>query len=140
MSQYVVHREVRIKAEPQRVWKALTDPEQTQKYFFHCRVRSNWQVGGDISFKGRMFYIIPVEMHGRIEAIEPGRLLKYTLHNRGSSSQSTVTDTLNYQDGETVLSISDDVGDGEGAQKRFERSKKGWDKVLNGLKHYLEAH
>lgn len=139
MSQYVVHKEVRIKAEPQRVWKALTDPEQTKEYFFHCRVQSGWKEGDAISFRGRMFYIIPIEMQGKIEAIEPGRLLKYTLHNKGGS-QSTVTDSLNYEDGETILSVRDDVGDGDGAEKRYERSQKGWDKVLSGLKRYVETH
>lgn len=140
MSKYVVHKEVRIKAEPSRVWQALTDPEQTKKYFFHCKVLSKWNVGDSINFKGKMFFIIPIEMEGKIEDIEPGRLLKYTLHNSKSNSQSTVTDTLNYQDGETLLTINDDVGDGEGAEKRYERSQKGWEKVLSGLKHYVEGH
>ena len=36
--------------------------------------------------------------------------------------------------GVTTLHISDDVGLGEGSEERYERSEKGWDKVLNGLK------
>jgi hypothetical protein len=39
----------------------------------------------------------------------------------------------------TILSITDDVGQGEGAEKRYSRSLKGWDKVLKGLKELVES-
>ncbi len=140
MGHFVVNKDIRIKAEPSTVWDALTNPLKTRKYFFNCKVVSNWHVGDPITFKGRMFLIIPIEMNGRIQEIEPGRLLKYTLENRHSGTFSTVTDRLNYEDGETVLSISDDVGEGDGAEQRYNRSQKGWDKVLTGLKNLLERH
>lgn len=142
MSQFVVNKTIRIKAEPAEVWDALTNPEKTKKYFFHCEVFSGWKVGDTITFKGKMFFIIDIEMKGEILEIEPGRLLKYTLKNGkeddASASYSTVTDVLNYENGETVLSITDDVGDGEGAEKRLEKSEEGWDKVLSGLKELVE--
>jgi len=30
------------------------------------------------------------------------------------------------------------VGDAEGAEKRIKRSDKGWDKILKGLKEFIE--
>jgi len=138
MSSYVVNKSIGIKAQPNEVWDALTNPEKTEKYFFHCKVFSRWHMGDPITFKGKMFFIIPIEMKGKIEEIEPGRLLKYSLMNRKSGTFSTVTDTLNYQDGITTLSISDDVGGGDGAEARYKRSEKGWDKVLRGLKELVE--
>lgn len=142
MGQYVVNKTVRIKATPEEVWDALTNPDKTKHYFFHCEVISDWQVGSDITFKGKIFLLIPIEMHGKILAIEPARLLKYTLKNGkdddAKASFSTVTDTLSYEEGATVLHISDDVGDGEDTEKRYERSVKGWNDVLNGLKKLLE--
>ena len=81
-------------------------------------------------------------MNGTIVKIEPNKLLQYTLQNEGSDdtppSTSTVTDELSYVNGETILSITDDVGQGEGAEERFEKSNKGWDKVLEGLKELVE--
>jgi hypothetical protein len=72
----------------------------------------------------------------------PNKLLKYSLKNGKENDEhagtSIVTDTLNYEDGETILSITDDVGDTEGADKRYERSVKGWDKILTDLKELLE--
>ena len=79
-------------------------------------------------------------MKGEIVKAEPGKILKYTLKNGKASeaSTSTVTDELAYADGKTTLAITDDVGSGEGAEKRYHRSVKGWNKVLKGLKELVE--
>jgi uncharacterized protein YndB with AHSA1/START domain len=137
---YVVKKSITIKAEPDRVWDALTNPEKTKEYFFNSKVYSDWEPGSTIVFKGRMFWIIPFEMKGKIEAVDPGKLLKYTLKNgKGeATTTSTVTDKLTYANGETTVAITDDVGQGDGAEKRFNRSKKGWDKILTGLKQFVE--
>lgn len=142
MGHFVVNKYVRIKADPSTVWDALTNPSKTQKYFFNCKVYSNWKQGDTITFKGRMFFFIPIVMKGVIQQVIPGKLLKYTLKNgKGENgSVSTVTDVLSYENGDTIVSITDDVGDGDGAEKRFSRSQKGWDKILSGLKNFVEAH
>ncbi len=143
MSQYVVKKNIRIKAEPTKVWDALTNPKKTKEYFFHCEVFSGWKPGDTITFKGKMFFIIDIEMTGKILEIEPEKLLKYTLKNgkdnNAEAGHSTVTDVLTYENGETLLSITDDVGDGEGAEKRLKKSEEGWDKILRGLKELVEA-
>src|ERR1700712_4898915 len=136
MSTFIVNKSIRLNARPAEVWDALTNPEKTKKYFFHCRVLSDWKPGSPITFKGRIFLIKKIEMQGQILAVDRGRLLKYSLNNEsdGKQSSSVVTDTLVEEDGQTLLTISDDVGDGPGAQERYDRSVKGWDNVLNGLK------
>lgn len=137
MKEYIVKKHIAIKAPADAVWAALTDPEKTKKYFFHCRVISTWKPGSPITFKGRLFWIIPIEMKGEIKKAEPGKLLQYTLSNKGGSV-STVTDELKFAHGVTTVHITDDVGQGEGAEKRYQRSVKGWDKVLKGLKKFVE--
>jgi len=81
-------------------------------------------------------------MKGKILKIEPEKLLQYNLKNGSGNDEaagkSIITDVLTYEKGETTVSISDNVGSGEGAEKRFTRSKKGWDKILNGLKKEVE--
>jgi uncharacterized protein YndB with AHSA1/START domain len=137
MNPHIVRKRITIKSEPSAVWDALTNGEKTKQYFFNCRVISQWKEGSPITFKGRMLFIIPIEMKGKILKIEPGQLLQYTLSNKGGTT-STVTDTLHYENGKTVLSITDDVGAGEGAGSRYKRSQKGWDKILKGLKKLVE--
>ena len=137
---HVVNKSIRIKGTPAQVWDALTNPEKTKEYFFNCEVLSDWKVGSPITFKGRVM-MKKIELHGEIVAIEPERLLKYTLKNSEDEhpdSTSTVTDRLDYVNGETVVSITDDVGVGAGAEKRYEKSVQGWDNILSGLKAIVE--
>lgn len=138
--EFVVRRSVSIKAAPDEVWEALTNPEKTRKYFFNCRVLSDWEAGSRITFKGRMFLIKKIEMHGRILEIVPEKFLKYDLENESGNSGtvSTVTEELTYANGATNLTITDNVGAGKGAEKRYRRSEKGWDKILKGLKRLVE--
>src|SRR6478672_2266118 len=138
MENHVVHKEIVLDAPPQTVWRALTDPEITKQYFYHCKVLSDWKVGSTITFKGKIFWIFPVKLSGKIKQIEPGKLLQYTLQNHGSPGHSLVTDQLIDENGKTRLKITDDVGTAEGAAKRYKNSMRGWDKILRGLKRTVE--
>ena len=138
---HIVKNEIDIKGEPAAVWEALTNPWLTKKYFYGSMVYSDWQPGHSIVFK-RKFLWKKIEMKGEIIQIEPGKLLQYTLHNsagkNGTATTSTVTDVLTFENGITKVSITDDVGTGEGADKRYKRSVKGWNKILKGLKKTVE--
>jgi len=138
MADFIVKKKIILFAKPRVVWDALTNPEKTKQYFFHCKVFSDWQKGSAITFQGRIFFFKKIELKGEILAIEKEKLLKYTLRNGNSDSFSTVTDELTYVDGRTLLTIHDDVGKGEGAQKRYNRSMRAWDKVLEGLRKIVE--
>jgi uncharacterized protein YndB with AHSA1/START domain/DNA-binding transcriptional ArsR family regulator len=39
-----------INAEPDRVWRAITDGDETVQYYYGTRVNSDWQVGSRISY------------------------------------------------------------------------------------------
>lgn len=137
---YVVHKRIALMAKPAEVWDALTNPQKTKDYFFNCKVQSDWKAGSPITFKGRIFLIKKIELGGTILDIEPEKLLKYTIRNASdvNGTFSTVTDELEYTNGRTILTISDDVGQGEGAKERYEKSQKGWDKILKGLQKLVE--
>ena len=141
MNRFVVKKQIAINAAPAAVWDALINPEKTKEYFFNCEVFSDWKVGSPITFKGKVLFVKKIEMNGTILEIDPGKFLKYNLINNDDNdhpSTSIVSDQLTYENGITTLSITDDVGDGEGAAERFEKSEKGWGKILNGLKELVE--
>jgi uncharacterized protein YndB with AHSA1/START domain len=141
MSQFTVRKSIIINAEPSQVWDALTNPEKTKKYFFHSQVISDWQEGSTITFKGRIFYFFPFERKGKIIKVEPNKLLQYTLENGVDDSDegfSIVTDRLSYEDGQTLLVITDDVGDTGSPGERLNKSDKGWTDILSGLKKVVE--
>lgn len=136
---HIVRKQITLNASAEDVWDALTNSEKTKKYFFGCRVISDWRQDSPITFEGRMFFFFKIKLEGKILQIQPGKLLQYTLKNRKTSGHSTVTDKLDPENGKTILTITDDVGDEEDAEKRYKRSIKGWDKILNGLKKLVEA-
>ncbi len=138
MEQYIVRKDIWLNAQPEVIWNILTDPEKTKRYFFHCRVFSDWKPGSPIVWKGRMLLFKKIELHGEIIDAHPEKLLKYKLNNSHDNSVSVVTDTLIPENGGTLLTISDDVGQGPGAQERYDRSVKGWEKVLKGLKKVVD--
>jgi len=135
MESYIVQKTAWFNAQPNVIWDMLTDPEKTKRYFFHCRVFSDWKPGSPIVWRGRMLLFKKIEFHGEILEAVPDRLLKYKLANASDDTGtiSFITDTLTAENGGTLLSISDDVGQGPGAKERYERSRRGWDKVLKGL-------
>jgi len=138
MEQYIVRKDIWLNAQPEVIWNILTDPEKTKRYFFHCRVFSDWKPGSPIVWKGRMLLFKKIELHGEIIDAHPEKLLKYKLNNSHDNSVSVVTDTLIPENGGTLLTISDDVGQGPGARERYDRSVKGWEKVLKGLKKVVD--
>jgi uncharacterized protein YndB with AHSA1/START domain len=142
MKEFIVKRKTVLKATPAEVWDALTNPEKTKKYFFHCKVFSDWEPGSTITFVGRIFLIKKIELKGTILEIIPEKLLKYSLNNasakESTASFSVVTDTLSFENGKTTLEITDDVGQGEGAEERYKKSQKGWTKIIKGLRALIQ--
>jgi len=60
--------EVLIRTTPEKLWKALTDPDETVKYFYQSRVESSWKVGdpilhrmpdGSVAIEGKLLEVIP---------------------------------------------------------------------------------
>ena len=141
--EHIVKKNIIIRATPEQVWDALTNPEKTKHYFFNCKVHSTWEVETPITFTGRMFLFKKIELKGEIVRIEPKKYLRYTLENTlnpsDAATTSVVTWLLSYYNGKTTVFISDDVGIGKGAEKRYRRSLKGWDKILKGLKKLVES-
>ncbi|HET9344913.1 MAG TPA: SRPBCC domain-containing protein [Candidatus Limnocylindrales bacterium] len=66
---------VYIKASPDRVWRAITDGVETERYYYGTRVDSDWSKGG------RIVYAYPdgsVAADGEILDIDPGRFVRMT--------------------------------------------------------------
>ena len=72
---------VLIRATPDRVWRAITDGIQTERYYYGTRVESDWSVGGRIS------YAYPdgsIAADGEVIEIDPGRRVLMSFHPRWS--------------------------------------------------------
>jgi uncharacterized protein YndB with AHSA1/START domain/DNA-binding transcriptional ArsR family regulator len=64
-----------INAEPERVWRAITDGNETVQYYYGTRVRSDWKVGSPISYDNADG---TVAADGEVLSIDPPTRLEMT--------------------------------------------------------------
>jgi uncharacterized protein YndB with AHSA1/START domain len=128
-----------IASTPDRVWQALTDPDQTEQYWFGFRVAAGGKVGATCTVRapagGRDFE------KGVILESDPPRRLSYTWHPQYDEFKqerpSRVTFELVPFKGQVRLTI---VHDGfDDGSKVFEGISRGWPAVLSSLKSFLET-
>ena len=140
MENRTVKRSVIINATPEKIWKALTDPETIKQYFFGTNVKTDWKAGSPITYwgtwKGRDY-----EDKGEIIKVEKE---KYLEHTHWSSLSGTEDKPENYfhvsyeiepREKDSVLCITQEGLMTEDAAKH---SEENWDMVLQQLKSLLE--
>ena len=131
---YVIY----IASTQEKVWRALTDPDTTEKYWFGYRVAANGKVGDYMTAKSPSGY----EAHrDNILESDPPRRLSYAWRplyaGMKDERPSRVTIELTPHKGQVRLTIVHDDFD-EGS-KVFEAISKGWPAVLSSLKSWLET-
>ena len=140
MADYVATAETEIDAPPDKVWAALTDPEQIKEYMFGSQVETDWKPGSPIVWKGE-YEGKQYEDKGEIVEIEPERRLKVTHFSPMSGEEDrpenyhTVLYELESRDGRTRVSLHQDNNSSEEAA---EHSQANWEKMLAGLKQVVE--
>jgi len=137
----VASAEAEIDAPPSKVWRALTDPEQIQKFMFGSRVETDWKPGSRITwtgeYEGRTY-----EDKGEILEVVHERRLKVTHFSPLSGQEDapenyhTLVYELTESDGSTRVSLSQDNNPTEEAA---EHSSANWEKMLSALKEVVEG-
>ena len=77
MTGRVATAEAEINAPRSEVWRALTDPDQIEKYMFGSRVETDWKPGSPITWKGE-YEGKKFEDKGEILEVVEERRLKLT--------------------------------------------------------------
>jgi uncharacterized protein YndB with AHSA1/START domain len=138
---WVATAAIDIHAPRSKVWRALTDPDQIQKYMFGSRVEAEWTPGSRITWKGE-YAGKRYEDKGEVVEVAEERRLKVT-HFSSLSGEEDVPEnhhTLLYEleesGGITHLVLSQDNNRSEEAA---EHSRMNWETVLAGLKQVVEA-
>ncbi len=141
MTGWVATAEIDIHAPRSKVWRALTDPDQIQKYMFGSRVDAEWKPGSRLTWKGE-YEGKKYEDKGEVVEVAEERRLKVT-HFSPLSGEKDIPEnyhTLLYEleenDGITHLAFSQDNNRSEEAA---EHSRTNWETVLSGLKQVVEA-
>jgi len=141
MTGLVARQSIFIRASPEMVWDALTDPEKIRQYLFGTQAISDWETGSPITWRGT-YQGKSYEDKGVVLRSEPGKLLETTYW----SSMSGLADTPeNYkvvrydlipdQDG-TLVTVTQDNNLSE---EEKVHSEGNWKMVLEGLKALIET-
>lgn len=140
MTGHVATASTEIEASPQRVWEAMTDPEQVGEYMLGSVVESDFRPGSPITWTGE-WEGRPYQDRGRILRAEPGRLLELTHYSPLSGDADVpenhhrVSYELEASTTGTVVKVSQDgCRDAEQAAQFGEQ----WQQMLYGLKRVTE--
>ena len=144
----VVKSEITIDANPAKVWDALVNPEKTKVYMFGCETVSDWKVGSELLWRGEYEGKEMVFVKGKIVAIEPEKLLTYTVIDPFASypdipeNYLNVTYELLEQGVQTTLVVTQDgfenAAEGEKRYKDVYNNGEGWNPILAEIKKLAE--
>jgi uncharacterized protein YndB with AHSA1/START domain/DNA-binding transcriptional ArsR family regulator len=129
--------EVFIKTTPERLWQAITDPEQRRKYSFGVETHSDWTPGSD--YKAGVTGGIDIAAGKNIE-VEPPRLLVQSfdaLWSNDVKAQGTtrVTWEIEPVGSSCRLTVVHDQLPPDANAELY----GGWPMILSGLKTLLET-
>ena len=137
----IVEKKIHIRANPDRVWHAISDRETIKQYFFGTEAISDWKVGSTLVFQGE-WEGNTYQDKGNILVAEPGRLLQYNYWSGFSGladtieNYSLVTYRLEDDGMETTIHLTQEGFANEEAKSHGEG---GWTMVLENLKKLLET-
>ncbi len=128
-----------IRADAEDVWKALTTPEFTSRYFHATHVKSTWRAGDPVQYcyaDGR------VAVEGEVLEADPPRRLVITWHvlydeDAQREAPSKVIFTLEPFAEQTRLSITHTAFPAETVV--YGRIRDGWPWIISSLKSLLET-
>jgi uncharacterized protein YndB with AHSA1/START domain/DNA-binding transcriptional ArsR family regulator len=130
--------QVYVRATPELVWQAITDPEFTVRYFRGARALSDWQAGDHLAY----WIGSDLVVEGRVLDADPPRRLVTTWAFRRNPElrddpPSRVTWEIQPVGEASRLTVVHD--DFPGETRTFESVRSGWPLVLSSLKSLLET-
>jgi len=141
MSGAVATASIDIDSTPDRVWTALTDPEQIRRFMMGAQVETDWRVGSPITWTGE-YNGKAYEDKGEILEYVPGRRLAMT---HFSPMSGAADEPANYHrvvyELEDLLNITHVTltQDGNASEDEAEHSAQNWTMMLQELKKIAET-
>jgi uncharacterized protein YndB with AHSA1/START domain/DNA-binding transcriptional ArsR family regulator len=131
--------EIYIRATPERIWQAITDPALVQHYYFNSVIESDFQPGSSIIYRqadtGRL------DIEGEVVEADPPRKLVHTMAVRWdpevNDEPTRVTWEITPMGEACLLSVTHDGFTSE--TETYHQTKGGWPMILSGLKTLVET-
>lgn len=140
MTDITTSHQIDIAAPPERVWEALTTPDQISKWFFGVDTESDWQVGSPLIHRGE-YNGQRYEDKGEILELDPPKRFVHTHWSPMSGLPDTpengqrVTWTLEPIDDLTTLTVAEENLPSDEAKAI---SDKSWPQALRSLRELVE--
>ncbi len=138
--------EILINANPETVWKVLTDPELTPRYMFGCTVACDWRPGSPILWTGVQDGVTYVK--GNLKIFDKPNTFSFTVFDPNAAyadipeNYLTATYTLSKHKNGTLLKVTQgDYARVAEGKKRYRDSvdSGGWMPVLDGIRKIAES-
>ena len=141
MSGHVATATTDVAAGPERVWAALTEPEQIGVYMQGSRVTTTWEVGTPITWDGE-YDGRAYQDKGEVLTYDAPRVLSVTHYSpmMGQPDEPENYHTLVY----TLTAAGDGTHleltqDGNESAEQAEQFSASWQTMLDGLKAHVEG-
>lgn len=140
MTGFTATAQVDVAAAPQRLWVALTEPEQIAAYMGGSRVITTWKVGSPITWDGQ-YDGHSYQDKGQVLTYDEPRVLSVTHYSpvMGQPDQPenyhTLVYTLTATDDGTHLELTQDGCD---SHKQAAQFSQNWQGMLDALKTHVE--
>jgi uncharacterized protein YndB with AHSA1/START domain len=141
MAGYLATAQTDVAAAPERVWAALTEPEQIAVYMQGSKVTTSWGVGSPITWDGE-YDGRAYQDKGEVLTYDEPDVLSVTHYSpmMGQPDEPenyhTLVYTLTADGGGTHLELTQDGNDSEEQAEQFSQN---WQGMLDGLKELVEG-
>lgn len=130
-----------VAVTPDRVWTALTEPDQIAAYMWGTQVETTWEVGTPIKWNGEHDGKVYQDL-GTVLTYEEPKALSVTHYSPMSGQPDepenyrTLVYTLTAEGKGTHVELTQDGCDDEAQAEQFSAN---WQQMLDGLKAHVEG-
>ena len=141
MKGHIAEATVIVAAPPERVWAALTEPDQVRQYLMGTELKTDWKPGSQITWSGEWDGKDYVDK-GKVLEVEEARQLVYTHYSPLSGAEDTPENyhtlwwSLEEVSGGTQVVLKQD---NSASPEEADRNRDTWEQVLASMKKLVEG-
>ncbi|MCP3977300.1 MAG: helix-turn-helix domain-containing protein [bacterium] len=121
------------------VWEAITNPDQTEQYFYGTRVVSDWEVGSSMNY----YYANgDLAADGAIIAVDAPSRLEFTFHARWDPelvTEGPVREVWSLAEINGMTEVTIELFDAPVGSKTLDDFANGFPYIVSGLKSLVET-
>ncbi|GHP01066.1 hypothetical protein KSF_111130 [Reticulibacter mediterranei] len=133
MDTRTITKEQFIKAAPERVFKALTEKQDLERWFVP-KADIELKPGGTF----RIEMAPGIGEHGKVKEVKPFQLFSFTWEALSPTPTTLTFELTKEKDGTLVIFTHSDIGEGEGWEV-YTTINKAWDAHLKDITSWIET-